>query len=387
MNYVSFPGFGISPFAVDPVAFKVFGLNVMWYGVIITCGMLLAYLYGLTRAKVEKVKSEDITDLTLFMVIFGVIGARLYYVIFKFSDFIAKDESGSTDIGKTLLNMINLRNGGLAIYGGIIAGFVTLLVVARVKRISFPVLLDIVAPCLFIGQAIGRWGNFVNVEAYGSTTDLPWRMGVGTAGGAPFVHPTFLYESLWTLVGFILIAIFYKKKKFHGQVFLFYGIWYGLGRAWIEGLRTDSLMLGTLRVSQILSIVIVVACAVLMAVGMKKAPRVSLADGPSSPDDGATESDNNDTSDAETSYESDEGETDAASESIKDELGQTGSEEAPLSEENGSEDAGSAAAEPEDTAEEDSVSADEGETDDPDDNAVAESDDTESEEKDNGEDN
>ena len=270
MNYVSFPGLGIQPFQVNPVAFTIFGIDVMWYGVIITCGMLLAYLYGLTRAKIERVRSEDITDLTLFLVIFGVIGARLYYVVFKLDEFIKPDQS----LGETLKAMVNLRNGGLAIYGGIIAGFITALVVARVKRIRFPVLADIVAPCLLIGQSIGRWGNFVNVEAYGSATDLPWRMGVGQSGGAPFVHPTFLYESLWNVVGFILIAIFYKKKKFHGQVFLFYGIWYGIGRAWIEGLRTDSLMLGPVRVSQILSIVIVVAFAVLMALGIAKAPRV-----------------------------------------------------------------------------------------------------------------
>lgn len=279
MNYVTFPGLGLTdPIRLDPVAFKIFGINVMWYGVIITCGMLLAYLYSLTRAKIEKVKSEDMTDLTLFLVIFGVIGARLYYIIFKLEDFIVRTADGGFDLGGTLKAMVNLRNGGLAIYGGIIAGFVTALIVSRVKRIRFPVILDIIAPCLFIAQAIGRWGNFINVEAYGSVTDLPLRMGVGASGGAPFVHPTFLYESLWNVVGFILVAVFYKKKKFNGQVFLFYGIWYGLGRAWIEGLRTDSLYLGPVRISQILSVVIVVAFAVLMAVGMKKAPRVRLAD-------------------------------------------------------------------------------------------------------------
>jgi phosphatidylglycerol:prolipoprotein diacylglycerol transferase len=279
MNFVSFPGLGIDAFEINPVAFKIFGVSVMWYGVIITCGMILAYLYGLSRAKVEKVKSEDITDLTLFLVIFGVIGARLYYIVFKLDEFIWRGADGTINWGETLKAMVNLRSGGLAIYGGIIAGFLTMLIVSRVKRIRFPVLADIVAPCLFIGQSVGRWGNFINVEAYGGSTELPWRMGVGTGGGAPFVHPTFLYESLWNLVGFILIAVFYKKKKFHGQVFLFYCIWYGLGRAWIEGLRTDSLMLGPYRVSQLLSIILVSACAVLMAICMKKAPRVSLASG------------------------------------------------------------------------------------------------------------
>lgn len=275
MKYVSFPDLGIGPIRLDPVAFTLFGIDVMWYGLIITCGMLLAYLYGLSRAKIEKVKADDVTDLTLFLIVFGVVGARLYYILFKLEDFVVGDAGGVWEnFLATAKNMLNFRGGGLAIYGGIIAGFVTAFVVARVKHIRFPVILDIVAPCLMIGQMIGRWGNFVNVEAYGSITELPWKMGIGTNGGMPFVHPTFLYESLWSLVGLILVSIFYKKKKFHGQVFVFYGLWYGLGRAWIEGLRTDSLMLGPLRVSQILSIVIFVACAVIMAVGLAKAPRV-----------------------------------------------------------------------------------------------------------------
>ena len=271
MNTVSFPGLGIGPTQLDPVAFSVFGVPVMWYGIIITCGMILAYIYGLTRAKIEKVKSDDITDLTLFLIIFGVIGARLYYIAFKLGDFIQTDPDGGFDAGATLLSMVNLRGGGLAIYGGIIAGFLTAFIVARIKRIRFPVLLDIVAPCLMIGQAIGRWGNFMNVEAFGDLTELPWRMGVGANGVIEgFHHPTFLYESLWSIVGFIIVAVFYKKKRFHGQVFLFYGIWYGIGRAWIEGLRTDSLMWGPVRVSQALSLLIVIVSAVLMGIGLKK---------------------------------------------------------------------------------------------------------------------
>ena len=187
-------------------------------------------------------------------------------------------DRGSTwnNIVETLKGMVSVRSGGLAIYGGIIAGFFTALAVAKVKKIRFPVLLDILAPCVMIGQIVGRWGNFVNVEAYGSTTDLPWRMGVGLGGGAPYVHPTFLYESLWNLVGFILIAVFYKKKKFHGQVFLFYAIWYGAGRAFIEGLRTDSLYLGPIRISQLVSAVICAAGIILMVIGCMRAPRAHL---------------------------------------------------------------------------------------------------------------
>lgn len=278
MKYISFPGLGIESLGIDRVAFTVFGIDIMWYGIIITAGMILAYLYGLTRAKIEKVKSDDITDLTLFLIIFGVIGARLYYVLFKLEDFVVTD-AGSTwnNVLATLKEMVNIREGGLAIYGGIIAGALTAVVFARVKKIRIPVVFDILAPSVMVGQIVGRWGNFMNVEAYGSETDLPWRMGVGFGGGAPYVHPTFLYESLWNLLGLILITVFYKKKKFHGQVFLFYAIWYGAGRAFIEGLRTDSLMLGSFRVSQLLSVVICLAGIVLMVIGMNRAPRVSYA--------------------------------------------------------------------------------------------------------------
>ena len=277
MHYVSFPGLGIESFGLKQSAFTLFGVDIMWYGILITAGMILAYFYGLTRAKIEGVKSDDITDLTLFLVIFGVIGARLYYLIFNLDAYIVTDR-GSTwnNIVETLKGMVSVRSGGLAIYGGIIAGFFTALAVAKVKKIRFPVLLDILAPCVMIGQIVGRWGNFVNVEAYGSTTDLPWRMGVGLGGGAPYVHPTFLYESLWNLVGFILIAVFYKKKKFHGQVFLFYAIWYGAGRAFIEGLRIDSLYLGPIRISQLVSAVICAAGIILMVIGCMRAPRAPL---------------------------------------------------------------------------------------------------------------
>ena len=274
MNYISFPGLGIESFSIDRVALTVGSFDIMWYGIIITCGMILAYLYGLTRAKIEKVKSDDVTDLTLFLIIFGVIGARIYYILFKLEDFIIKDANGTLDLVESLKKMVNLRTGGLAIYGGIIAGFFTILVISKIKRIRFPVLLDIVAPCAMIGQLIGRWGNFFNVEAYGSVTDLPWRMGVGFGGGAPYVHPTFLYESLWNLLGLVIITIIYKKKKFHGQIFLEYVIWYGIGRAFIEGLRTDSLMLGDFRVSQILSVALVAAGIIVLAISLAKAPKI-----------------------------------------------------------------------------------------------------------------
>ncbi len=254
-NFVSFPGLGIGPFKLNPVAFELFGHPVMWYGVIICFGMILAALYALSRAKIEKIKTDDIIDLAIFVIIFGIFGARLYYVLFSLDSYIVEG-----NFLKTLGEMVAIWNGGLAIYGGVIAGFLTILVFSKVKKMRFSTLLDVVAPAVLIGQIVGRWGNFMNAEAYGAETTVPWRMGLHSSfdGGESFyneifVHPTFLYESLWNLVGFILIAVFYKKKKFNGQIFLFYITWYGFGRMFIEGLRTDSLMVGPVRVSQLLA--------------------------------------------------------------------------------------------------------------------------------------
>ena len=177
--------------------------------------------------------------------------------------------------------------------GGIIAGFLTAIVVARKKRIRFSVIADIAGPAVMVGQIIGRWGNFVNVEAYGAETTLPWRMGIlysfddaASFVSEKFVHPTFLYESLWNLVGLILITYLYKKKKFHGQMFLTYMTWYGFGRMLIEGLRTDSLYIGSIRVSQMVGLVTFVVGMILLVWNFRKAKmRASLADDASTPDE------------------------------------------------------------------------------------------------------
>lgn len=274
MFEVSFPGPGIGPFSMSSTAFTLFGHPVAWYGIIISCAMILAFFYAMSRAKYEGVKSDDLVDLALFLIIFGIIGARLYYVIFKFNDYIATGGSVFQNLGNTLLNIVSVWNGGLAIFGGILAGGVTAYFVARKKKIYYLVILDILSPAVCMAQGIGRWGNFTNGEAYGGETDVFWRMGLKKfSGGGQFsnyfeVHPTFLYESLWCLLGFLIMHIFYKKKKFNGQVFFFYMIWYGLGRAVIEGLRTDSLYLfgSGIRVSQLLALVICVAGIVFMTV-------------------------------------------------------------------------------------------------------------------------
>ncbi|MBQ7312174.1 MAG: prolipoprotein diacylglyceryl transferase, partial [Clostridia bacterium] len=173
--------------------------------------------------------------------------------------------------------VVAVWEGGLAIYGGIIAGILTALVYARKRKLKFIKLLDILAPCVWIGQVIGRWGNFINMEAYGRETSLPWRMGLlysyldnGVWDVEKYVHPTFLYESLWNLTALVLVLIFYKKKKFDGQICSIYFMWYGFGRMLIEGLRTDSLMLGNLRISQGVGFVSLILGIVLTIVFVKK---------------------------------------------------------------------------------------------------------------------
>ena len=254
-NIVSFPGLGLE-FELNRVAFSVFGHNIYWYGVIIAAGFLLAVIYCLRRSPEFSTDPDALIDAVFVTVPLAIVGARLYYVVFNPS--VCFDENGSF----SLLRAVALWNGGLAIYGGVIATVVTVLIFCKVRKVNFWSIMDVTAYGLLIGQMIGRWGNFVNVEAYGSVTTLPWRMcSVSIANGlwrnelittqeayqsvldgTLGVHPTFLYEALWNLLGFLLLVLLAKKgRKFNGQMFLSYVIWYGLGRAAIEGLRTDSL--------------------------------------------------------------------------------------------------------------------------------------------------
>lgn len=247
MNTIGFPGLGIESFTINPVAFTIpiIGLDILWYGIIVTLGILTGIFYSFWRgAKSEGISSDDMIDCAIFSIPAAMIGARVYYILFNLGNF------------KTFGSYFNIRNGGLAVYGGVIAGLAVGFAVCRFKKISFLKVFDAVSPGIMLGQVIGRWGNFTNAEAYGSATTLPWRMYIESSSIGPYykgeVHPTFLYESLWNLIGFIIISLLYKRKKFDGQIFLMYITWYGLGRMFIEGLRTDSLMLGELRVSQVL---------------------------------------------------------------------------------------------------------------------------------------
>ena len=268
---VSFPGLGIDSFDVSSVALSVGDFKIMWYGVVIALGMLMAIGYASYRCKYEKIKVDDLIDIAIFAIFFGVIGARLYYVIFSPHQF------------TNVWDVLNIRNGGLAIYGGVIGGAVTVAIVCAIKKISWRKLFDVAAPGVMIAQAMGRWGNFFNGEAFGSLVneDHPLyflRMGLISNNTATefgtwqmcYVHPTFLYESLWNVFGFVIINLLYKKKKFDGQIALYYFAWYGFGRMFIEGLRTDALFIGNtgIRVSQMLGFLLFALATALLIFGL-----------------------------------------------------------------------------------------------------------------------
>lgn len=236
MSTVTFPGLGLT-LHLNRVAFSIGTFHVYWYGIIIALGFFFGVAFCCAQAKKFGLKPDDILDMIIFAAPGGIIGARLYYIFFN------PDLYRNPDGSWSLAACLSTRNGGLAIYGGIIAGVFIAWLVARYKKIPFPALADVCAFGLLIGQIAGRWGNFMNVEAYGGPTDLPWRMGIEVGGEYMEVHPTFLYESLWNLVGFCLLVWLLRKgiRTFDGMYFLLYVAWYGLGRGWIEGLRTDSL--------------------------------------------------------------------------------------------------------------------------------------------------
>ena len=285
-SYISFPGLGIEPFHIDKVAFSVFGRDVAWYGLILTFGIVVAIVLAYIFSKAEKISSDDLIDLALYVVIVGIICARIYYVVFSWNEFdylVTDAVSDGTFWGsisaffsnfwRTFVNCIAIWEGGIAIYGAVIGGMIVGIIFAKIKKINFLKVYDLIIPCVMAGQVIGRWGNFVNMEAHGGETTLPWRMGLlygnpseGLLLLEEYVHPTFFYESLWNLIGLIPLLIFYKKKKFNGQHFAYYLIWYGFGRMLIEGLRTDSLMLGSFRISQLVGLCSVIIGIVLFVV-------------------------------------------------------------------------------------------------------------------------
>lgn len=263
---ISFPGLGIGWF--DPprtLPFAVLGKEIYLYGVVIALGFLLAILYGKKRCRSFGYDFDKVIDALLWAVPLAIVCARIYYVVFYWK------EGGYAE---NPISILYIWEGGIAIYGGIIGAAIGLILFSKVEKQKLTPYLDLMGLGLLIGQLIGRWGNFFNREAYGAETDCFLRMGLlDEAGAAHYWHPTFLYESVWNLIGFLLLHFFSKKRKYDGQVFLLYVAWYGLGRAWIEGLRTDSLWLGPIRVSQLLALVSFAAAAgILIWIRVKKHP-------------------------------------------------------------------------------------------------------------------
>ena len=273
ISKLSFPGLGIGEFEVNSVAFSIFGVPIAWYALIITCGMICAVLYTMYRSVKIGIVVDDILDYALVVIPLGIIGARLYYVL------------TSLDKYNSFWDVLDIRQGGLAIYGGIIAGAIAVIAVSYFKKINFFAMADCCTPGIILAQAIGRWGNFMNGEAFGGEFSGFLRMGVQNDVSEEkfrtlemvYVHPTFLYESLWNVLGFILINIFYKHKKYDGQIFLMVFGWYGLGRMFIEGLRADSLWVSIFgwdfRISQILAGAIFITCASLLIYFAFKKPQ------------------------------------------------------------------------------------------------------------------
>ncbi|MDF2568091.1 MAG: prolipoprotein diacylglyceryl transferase [Oscillospiraceae bacterium] len=283
-NIVAFPKLGLE-FNLHREAFNIFGLSIQWYGVIIAVGFMLALCYALLNSKKFGLDSDRVIDAIIGGIIGGVIGARLYFVLFTWEDY--KDD---------LWSIFNIRGGGLAMYGGLIGAVLVGGLVCKWRKVKFFPMLDMAGLGFLIGQGIGRWGNFVNVEAYGTNTTLPWgmtatkiqsdyiynmseyeKLGIAFDPSAS-VHPTFLYESLWCILGFVLLHFYFKHRKFDGEIFTMYIGWNGLGRFFIEGMRTDSLLLGKLRVSQVLAALMVLGAAAVLLTIYSKIKRYRVDD-------------------------------------------------------------------------------------------------------------
>lgn len=261
---ISFPMMG--DLSINPPAyFTLFGFDIYLYGVMIGLGFILGILYCSKKAPCFGIKEDDVYDLVIWLIPLSILGARLYYVLFRLEYYLAHPNE-----------FLAVWNGGLAIYGGIIMGVLVVFCVCRKKNIPVAAFLDLVTFGLLIGQILGRWGNFFNREAFGSITGVFCRMGLTAPDGSTiYVHPTFLYESLWNLCILIFLIIHQRmgKRKYDGQYFAFYLLLYGIGRAWIEGLRTDSLYIGStgIRVSQALSAVLIVCSAAYLYIKSRKA--------------------------------------------------------------------------------------------------------------------
>ena len=249
---ISFPIFDI---VINPPRyFEIGPMKIHFYGLIIAMGLVLAVLYACRRSKSFGLREDDLLDGVLWVTPFAIICARAYYVIFQWQLY-ADDP----------ISVFYIWKGGLAIYGGVIGAVIGIIVFCKLRKIKIAAVLDLVSMGFLIGQSMGRWGNFFNREAFGAQTDVLWKMGLLQANGeVMYVHPTFLYESVWNFCGLLILHVASKRRKYDGQIALGYCAWYGLGRAFIEGLRTDSLYWGPFRVSQLLAAVSCIAAVAVL---------------------------------------------------------------------------------------------------------------------------
>jgi phosphatidylglycerol:prolipoprotein diacylglycerol transferase len=261
MNSIAFPHIGLS-FNINPVAFSIGIKEIYWYALIILTGFLCGLLFVYFTCEKYGVKKDNVWDIALLGLIFGIIGARIYYVIFALDEF------------SSVIEYFQIWNGGLAIYGGIIGAIISTYVYCRIKKLNTPLVFDVCAPGLFIGQAIGRFGNFVNCEVYGGETNSLFGMSIN---GASPVHPVFLYESIWNIVGLLLLLMLRRKKHANGQIFCFYIFWYSLGRFFLEGMRNPRYILylipnvvGVSQAVALLAMIIAFAMFIVFAVKNKK---------------------------------------------------------------------------------------------------------------------
>ena len=256
---ISFPSLGLT--LNPPRGLEIGSFSIYYYGIIIALGMVLAVFYATRRSKEFGIREDDLLDGVLWVTPFAIVCARAYYCIFTWESY-----------AENPLSVFNIREGGLAIYGGVLGAAVGVAVFCKVRKIRLTALLDLAALGFLIGQSIGRWGNFFNREAFGAETASFLRMGLMNryTGQVTYYHPTFFYESVWNAAGFLLLHRFSKKRQYDGQIALLYAAWYGLGRTFIEGLRTDSLYLGPFRVSQLLAAISCVAALSVLVYRMRK---------------------------------------------------------------------------------------------------------------------
>jgi len=257
-------------FIPDPIAFTILGLEVRWYGILIAAGMTLGTLVMYRRAEKHQIDPEKILDFIIAGIPAGVIGARAYYIIFNWSNYLNPD--GSADWSK----IVNIRLGGLAIHGGLILGFAAVFLLCRLNKYNAANVLDLAAPGIALAQAIGRWGNFFNSEAHGGPTNLPW----GILVDGQMVHPTFLYESIWCALLFIFLIFIDNRRKFTGQTLLLYAFLYSLERFFVEALRTDSLMIGPFKQAQVFSLIVMLFAAAIYFYLNRKAKNLNTEKNP-----------------------------------------------------------------------------------------------------------